>query len=141
MMNRLVLSADFTWATSQVFIWSCIEPFVGILCACLPTYAPLVRRWYSTTKSRVGRSAQSGEAYPRSSERQVKGYWTRIQGGLDAEMGDGEVELKEGMHVCEPSKGNKNYSSHGQSVRTPEGFEQTGQGITVTQNFSWPRTH
>lgn len=47
MMDQLVKSADFTWAMSKVFIWSCCEPFIGIVCACLPTYAPLVRRWYS----------------------------------------------------------------------------------------------
>jgi len=43
MMDQLVKSPDFTWAMSKVFIWSCCEPFVGIVCACLPTYAPLVR--------------------------------------------------------------------------------------------------
>lgn len=26
-----------------VFVWSCVEPFVGIFCACLPTYPPLLR--------------------------------------------------------------------------------------------------
>ena len=44
MMDQLVKSPDFTWAMSKVFIWSCCEPFVGIVCACLPTYAPLVRQ-------------------------------------------------------------------------------------------------
>ena len=44
MMEQLVKSPDFTWAMSKVFIWSCCEPFVGIVCACLPTYAPLVRQ-------------------------------------------------------------------------------------------------
>jgi len=55
-MDQLVKSEDFTWAMSQVFIWSCCEPFVGIICACLPTYAPLVR----TLWRRAGSSAYSG---------------------------------------------------------------------------------
>ena len=51
MMDKLVKAHDFTWAMCQVFIWSCVEPFIGIVCACLPTYAPLVRRWYGTIQS------------------------------------------------------------------------------------------
>ncbi len=45
-MDKLVHSPDFTWAMSEVFVWSCCEPFIGIVCACLPTYAPLVRRFW-----------------------------------------------------------------------------------------------
>ncbi|KAK4444715.1 hypothetical protein QBC34DRAFT_384933 [Podospora aff. communis PSN243] len=55
MMDQLVKSPDFTWAMSKVFIWSCCEPFVGIVCACLPTYAPLVRSlWRRTGSSYAG---------------------------------------------------------------------------------------
>jgi hypothetical protein len=47
MINQLVGANDISWAMSRVFVWSCCEPSVGIICACLPTYAPLVRGWLS----------------------------------------------------------------------------------------------
>lgn len=50
-MDKLVKAQDFTWAMAQVFIWSCCEPFVGIICSCLPTYGPLLRRWWKTASS------------------------------------------------------------------------------------------
>ncbi len=59
-MNQLVHSPDFTWAMSKVFIWSCCEPFIGIVCACLPTYAPLVRRWWSAAAAASQANKRSG---------------------------------------------------------------------------------
>jgi hypothetical protein len=59
MMDQLVKSPDFTWAMSKVFIWSCVEPFIGIVCACLPTYAPLVRRWWTAAAGSRGTGARS----------------------------------------------------------------------------------
>lgn len=67
MMDQLVKSPDFTWAMSKVFIWSCCEPFIGIVCACLPTYAPLVRRWWTASHSR--RDYRSGETPQRYYEK------------------------------------------------------------------------
>jgi hypothetical protein len=60
MMKRLVDAQDFTWAMSHVFIWSCCEPFVGIVCACLPTYAPLVKRWHGDTARTYGLAKPGG---------------------------------------------------------------------------------
>ncbi|KAK3934016.1 hypothetical protein QBC46DRAFT_429444 [Diplogelasinospora grovesii] len=64
-MDQLVNSADFTWAMSKVFVWSCCEPFTGIVCACLPTYAPLVRRWWSTSRD-YGSGNKFGDIRPAS---------------------------------------------------------------------------
>ncbi|KAL2698842.1 hypothetical protein AAEP93_010230 [Penicillium crustosum] len=36
-------SGDYTWVIGKVFMWSSIEPSIGILCACLPTLHPLIR--------------------------------------------------------------------------------------------------
>ncbi|KAK4132182.1 hypothetical protein BT67DRAFT_463869 [Trichocladium antarcticum] len=72
----LVKTPDFTWAMSKVFIWSCCEPFVGIMCACLPTYAPLVRRWWTAAQSRPANS-----------------YASSSGGGDTTLRGDDEVEL------------------------------------------------
>ena len=51
-IHHLIKSIDLTWAMASVFIWSCCEPFIGIVCACLPTLAPFFRRWWSTVRTR-----------------------------------------------------------------------------------------
>jgi len=52
MLQRNTSSHDPTWTLSPVFVWSCVEPFIGILCACLPTFAPFFRRWWSVIRTR-----------------------------------------------------------------------------------------
>ncbi|RAH48747.1 uncharacterized protein BO95DRAFT_461005 [Aspergillus brunneoviolaceus CBS 621.78] len=55
-LTFLKTSVDITWVIGDVFIWSSVEPCVGILCACLPTLQPLLR--YAVKRfasSRVGR--------------------------------------------------------------------------------------
>lgn len=42
-MTFLSDSVDITWIMGDVFIWSSVEPCIGILCACLPTMKPLLR--------------------------------------------------------------------------------------------------
>ncbi|KAJ5781185.1 hypothetical protein N7457_006345 [Penicillium paradoxum] len=49
---------DASWTMAPVFIWSSVEPFVGIICACLPTFGPFFRRWWA--KVRMGISSGSG---------------------------------------------------------------------------------
>lgn len=36
---------------SDLFIWSCCKPFIGIVCACLPTLAPFFRRWWTSMRT------------------------------------------------------------------------------------------
>ncbi|KGO38802.1 Transcription factor, fungi [Penicillium expansum] len=51
-----IRSHDYTWVIGNVFIWSSIEPAIGILCACLPTLHPLIRsvvtRVFGTSSAR-----------------------------------------------------------------------------------------
>ncbi|RYN79723.1 hypothetical protein AA0117_g3550 [Alternaria alternata] len=39
---HLVRTTDISWAKSDVFIWSSVEPSVGIISGCLPTLRPLL---------------------------------------------------------------------------------------------------
>lgn len=50
-------SVDMSWTKSDVFIWSLVEPSVGIISACLPSLRPLLTRGLE----RVGVSAGSGK--------------------------------------------------------------------------------
>ncbi|KAL4811207.1 hypothetical protein BDV18DRAFT_155812 [Aspergillus unguis] len=42
-LRKFMSTADVTWLMGPVFIWSTIEPSVGVVCACLPHFAPLAR--------------------------------------------------------------------------------------------------
>ncbi|KAF7587763.1 hypothetical protein BBP40_006723 [Aspergillus hancockii] len=46
-LGRNTHSHDATWTIAPVFVWSCVEPSIGIVCACLPTLSPLFRRCWS----------------------------------------------------------------------------------------------
>jgi hypothetical protein len=41
-ITRLVQTTDISWAKSDVFIWSSVEPSIGIISGCLPTLRPLL---------------------------------------------------------------------------------------------------
>ncbi|KAK6837706.1 hypothetical protein P875_00064969 [Aspergillus parasiticus SU-1] len=65
-LNRNTHSDDATWSVAPVFVWSCVEPSIGIVCACLPTLSPLFRRWWSsmiTGKSGSASAKQTPSGY------------------------------------------------------------------------------
>lgn len=47
---ELTQTTDISWAKSNVFIWSSVEPSVGIISGCLPTLRPLLtwvlHKWF-----------------------------------------------------------------------------------------------
>ncbi|KAK0109336.1 hypothetical protein ONS96_003155 [Cadophora gregata f. sp. sojae] len=42
--SRLGTGVDFAWTASTALMWSAVEVNVGIICACIPTLKPLVKR-------------------------------------------------------------------------------------------------
>lgn len=68
-MTFLGSSVDITWIMGDVFIWSSVEPCIGILCASLPTLQPLLRlviaRVFGTSMGRYVTSLESKQAAER----------------------------------------------------------------------------
>jgi hypothetical protein len=58
-LKRNTEGNDATWTMAPVFIWSCVEPFVGIICACLPTFGHFFRRWWAVVRTRSGGSSNN----------------------------------------------------------------------------------
>ena len=54
-------TTDISWAKSDVFIWSSVEPSVGIISGCLPTLRPLLLQVTSTLSSTLGSSHKSSQ--------------------------------------------------------------------------------
>jgi len=157
MMDQLVKSPDFTWAMSKVFIWSCCEPFVGIVCACLPTYAPLVRSlWRRGGSSYAGmpdnyasdRSKSANMKLKVGGEGGVGGSVTGNSGSSrvrslhhhsrkdSAYRGDDEIELTvdiSGQKLAPPSS----RSSSKTKIDETAGYQLEANEIMVRKDFSW----
>ena len=58
-IHVVITSDDLTWAMGQLFIWSCCEPYIGIVCACLPTLAPFFRRWWAALVTKSGGTSKN----------------------------------------------------------------------------------
>ncbi|KAH9908545.1 hypothetical protein F4778DRAFT_717585 [Xylariomycetidae sp. FL2044] len=97
-MDALVKATDFTWAMAQVFIWSCCEPFVGIVCACLPTYSPLFRSWWramNTENSGDGTNGSNGFNLNDTKIRMnlYRRQWGKLHGKEESGSREDEIEL------------------------------------------------
>jgi len=136
MMDKLVQSPDFTWAMSKVFIWSCCEPFIGIVCACLPTYAPLVRRFWR----RDGTSTYKMYGSNGTKLEKPKDWSSRKHGPSSVTLrGDDEIELTVNISAQPHEQANSQLSSKGGEAI--EGQLESGQnGIVVTKDFYWTIT-
>jgi post-segregation antitoxin (ccd killing protein) len=58
-ITRLVHTTDISWAKSDVFIWSSVEPSIGIISGCLPTLRPLMVQVMNALSSRIPSSRKS----------------------------------------------------------------------------------
>ena len=147
-LNQLITSSDTTYTMGPVFVWSCVEPYVGILCACPPCFAPLVRViWnkvrgkdtdYQTPNGGSNSAAlQSGTGL--ASKAQKNGYrlskknsaWNKIGDGGSKFRGDDELELTNDI------TGGGNL---GRSVQSKDSDEDLGfptSGIMVKNDVQW----
>ncbi|KAH7067458.1 hypothetical protein BKA63DRAFT_118165 [Paraphoma chrysanthemicola] len=67
-ISHLVKTTDISWAKSDVFIWSSVEPSVGIISGCLPTLRPLLKyileAWFKYIPSTNKSSGTGSRPYP-----------------------------------------------------------------------------
>ncbi|WYZ36435.1 hypothetical protein EsH8_XIV_000035 [Colletotrichum jinshuiense] len=66
-LDAFSTAVDITWMMGPVAIWSSVEPSVGILSACLPSFKPLLRAMRGTNMD-SSRSGDKGSNYPLSSK-------------------------------------------------------------------------
>ncbi|GFF55517.1 hypothetical protein CNMCM6936_005640 [Aspergillus lentulus] len=155
-MTFLSRSLDITWIMGDVFIWSSVEPCIGIVCACLPTLQPLLR---STLKRILGSSRIAGKFGAGSSqevELQRKARIQRVSGGHDkrrllrslddSQHGNNDERLilrsKEDEAILttnsEPAEGTK---FAGDKCSDIERNERNSMSIRVHRDFQWQEEH
>ncbi|KAJ5973081.1 uncharacterized protein N7479_002999 [Penicillium vulpinum] len=125
-LHKNTQSGDPSWTIAPVFVWSCVEPFIGIVCACLPTFSPLFRRWWailgikkSTTKKReegyygsagtrthrsMQHTSEDEEDEPHGDEVQLTNFpgWplSFLRGkGNKGDVGDTRIEIKDEVTI------------------------------------------
>lgn len=138
-MDALVKAEDFTWAMGEVFIWSCCEPLIGIVCACLPTYGPLFRTWWkrinltgSRSKESTGLSGHGDRGMDLENTNVrinlAKREFRRLHAGTD-KLRDDEVELTNEITGLRGSSTQAEGSDDGAGIAS--------KGITVRRDVSW----
>lgn len=131
MMDQLVKSPDFTWAMAKVFVWSCCEPFIGIVCACLPAYAPLVRRLWRRDGYITSGDVPKMYASEKSKALNKRANWSTTSWKQGTMLrGDDEIELRVNSAETRSEKDAK--SSAGDLSSCPQPNE-----IVVTKDFFW----
>jgi len=137
-MEALVKADDFTWAMGQVFIWSCCEPFVGIVCACLPTYGPLFRKWWQRVNASAfgsgdGQSGKASHGFDLENtnirNNLAKREFKRLHGeSSEPRLRDDEVELTNEISAAKP--GLRATDSSDEEM----GFHHNQNNITVVKD-------
>ncbi|KAL6818943.1 hypothetical protein GGI42DRAFT_359809 [Trichoderma sp. SZMC 28013] len=128
-------SIDLTWGMSQAFIWSSVEPNIGIVCACLPTFRPLMRRfipqWFSSSVDKSGSGAQYGTGF---SSR------LRSQTGEFYELSDRNTANKDNSDNEMGLTNTFQSDRHQPRASTGDGAEEDHNGIMVKHEINWSST-
>ncbi|KAI1183032.1 hypothetical protein F5B17DRAFT_443766 [Nemania serpens] len=75
----LLWFGDLTWYSSGVLFWHLAENAVGVLCACMPSFAPLLKgRITGTTKNKSGRAGDTtGSSHHKATP--ISPFYERIE--------------------------------------------------------------
>ncbi|KAL7929769.1 hypothetical protein V8C35DRAFT_314744 [Trichoderma chlorosporum] len=134
---QMFKSIDLTWGMSQAFIWSSVEPNIGIVCACLPTFRPLMRRfipkWFSgSSYNKSGSAAQYGTNFS-SKLRSQTGEFYALSDRNTANKNNSDDEM--GLTNTFQSDGHQPRASTGDSAGAED-----HNGIMVKHEINWSST-
>ncbi|KAH6642043.1 hypothetical protein C7974DRAFT_326944 [Boeremia exigua] len=159
-ITRLVSSPDISWAKSDVFIWSSVEPSVGIISGCLPTLRPLMlyilQSWFNfvpSDRSSSGKGAHSITLNPietigKKRTRKVSEHDTLGESLFTELNDDGAVEgERQGQHsrawrpdedeMCLTTTTVHGRSDSRSATERTSPVDMDGGGINVTKEFEW----
>ncbi|KAF1933178.1 uncharacterized protein M421DRAFT_395133 [Didymella exigua CBS 183.55] len=159
-ITRLVRTTDISWAKSDVFIWSTVEPSVGIISGCLPTLRPLMlhilQSWFNFIPSERSSSGKVSRSISLNAIETIGKKRTRKISKQDTVGGSQFTELNDCVDAIEGRRGQHSRewrpdedemclttttvhahsdSRPGTERSTPEARD--GGGINVTKEFEW----
>lgn len=124
-----------------VFVWSCVEPYVGIMCACLPTFAPLVRIFWNKVRGKSAnhrsdydvKNAQSNNTGNNLNRSQKGSHWNKLGDSSSRLRNEDEVELTN--DITGPQKADSRLPQSKHSDDTVHRYAIGG--ITVKNEVEW----
>lgn len=122
-MGELARAKDVTFILVNIFLWSFVEPCIGIVCACLPTLRPLLQK-----VSRVLFGTEFGKSF--SSGPGISPGLVRTQQSTTA---DGTKKQKNGFQRMKGAVGEKPESGNGRMRLRPT--EDETALTTVSAHF------
>jgi hypothetical protein len=158
-ITRLVRTTDISWAKSDVFIWSSVEPSIGIISGCLPTLRPLLLHimasWFNfipSERSSSGKGSRSISLNPietigqkrmrKISKQDTLGGSQFTELNDDSNVEEGRTQHSRAWRPDEDEMCRttttvhaRNNSRTGTERSTPE--TRDGGGISVTKEFEW----
>lgn len=108
-MGELARAKDVTFILVNIFLWSFVEPCIGIVCACLPTLRPLLQK-----VSRVLFGTEFGKSF--SSGPGISPGLVRTQQSTTV---DGTKKQKNGFQRMKGAVGEKPESGNGRMRLRP----------------------
>ncbi|KAA8615318.1 hypothetical protein A1F94_010195 [Pyrenophora tritici-repentis] len=166
-INRLVNTRDISWAKSDVFIWSSVEPSVGIISGCLPTLRPLMilamnsisRRMPSSIKSSRHSESPAHSLDPLETISKKRTRKIKVKDPLESTVAgqDSRIDRKSWMRsrtdnnehwgryrpdddeMCLTTTTVHVHDKEGGEVGTSEilDHDREENGITMTRKFEW----
>jgi len=159
-ITRLVRTTDISWAKSDVFIWSSVEPSIGIISGCLPTLRPLLLHvmasWFNFVPSEPSSSGKGSRSISLNPIETIGKKRTRKISKQDTLCGSQFTELNEDIEATEEGRSQhskawrpdedemclttttvhaRNDSRNRIERSAPETID--GGGITMTKEFEW----
>lgn len=129
---RLTETTDISWAKSDVFIWSSVEPSVGIISGCLPTMQSLVIHVLAKFGIDTSRLITRPPPQPKGPEGNSWGNVTP----LETISKKRTRKMKWGMSILEPTQFSRLDENETQTQTAPSVQEDDVRHLTG--NSVWP---
>ncbi|KAM5438448.1 hypothetical protein MferCBS31731_005025 [Microsporum ferrugineum] len=105
-LSRLSARADYSWNTIDLVVWACIEQYLIIIAACIPTLGPLVSLILNETLSSARKSSQNSHSWRHTLRRKPRpGYDITLPSvGIDTQI-DTQMDTQVDAQVSEEAIG------------------------------------
>ncbi|KAK2765873.1 hypothetical protein FQN53_006771 [Emmonsiellopsis sp. PD_33] len=150
-MTYLSKSPDFTWIMGDVFIWSSVEPSIGIVCACLPTLQPLLHRTVNTifgsdAAERFGTGPKRSAAYLRQGKSGSAGSKGVLEPAYEATERKRRIKRMQLWPAEDETQLTTTTATHVEmdSLKrsgTSDIDDDDGMAIRVKKDFQWQENH
>ncbi|KAB8204989.1 hypothetical protein BDV34DRAFT_213374 [Aspergillus parasiticus] len=144
-LTLLATNPDINWVMGDIYLWSTIEPCIGIVCACLPTLNALLRRTTmlvlgSNTERLFGSFSLSASRRKRRDRSQSKSRsFQQLDGNEATPSSQLRPEDEKVLTTVSAHSEPNSYKRDTDSVMLMD--DSARMAITVKHDFDWSEDH